>query len=52
MHTEADEMTHHVTTIPIIKARDRLTSLPEELSEDPGAIAVTRRGEPALAILP
>src|SRR5262245_13031260 len=38
--------------LPIIKARDRLTSLPEELAEDPGAIAVTRRGEPVLAILP
>ena len=38
--------------IPIIKARDRLTSLPEELAEEPGAIAVTRRGEPVLAILP
>jgi antitoxin YefM len=41
-----------VNQIPIIKARDRLTSLPEELSEEPGAIAVTRRGEPVLAILP
>jgi prevent-host-death family protein len=41
-----------VTKIPIIKARDMLTSLPEELAEEPGAIAVTRRGEPVLAILP
>jgi antitoxin YefM len=40
------------TQMPIIKARDRLTSLPEELAEEPGAIAVTRRGEPVLAILP
>ncbi|HEY6401189.1 MAG TPA: type II toxin-antitoxin system prevent-host-death family antitoxin [Blastocatellia bacterium] len=38
--------------LPIIKARDRLTSLPEELAEESGAIAVTRRGEPVLAILP
>ena len=38
--------------LPIIKARDRLTSLPEELAEEPGAIVVTRRGEPVLAILP
>jgi prevent-host-death family protein len=38
--------------LPIIKARDKLTSLPEELAEEPGAIAVTRRGEPVLAILP
>ena len=41
-----------VTQMPIIKARDRLTSLPEELEQEPGAIAVTRRGEPVLAILP
>ncbi len=41
-----------VHQLPIIKARDRLTSLPEELAEEPGAIAVTRRGEPVLAILP
>jgi prevent-host-death family protein len=41
-----------LTQLPIIKARDRLTSLPEELAEEPGAIAVTRRGEPVLAILP
>ncbi|MCI0389998.1 MAG: type II toxin-antitoxin system Phd/YefM family antitoxin [Acidobacteria bacterium] len=45
-------MTTALTQLPIIKARDRLTSLPEELAEKPGAIAVTRRGEPVLAILP
>ena len=45
-------MTKTAATMPIIKARDRLTSLPEELAEEPGAIAVTRRGEPVLAILP
>jgi len=38
-------------SVPIIKARDKLTSLPEELERKPGAIAVTRRGEPVLAIL-
>ena len=37
--------------LPIIKAREKLTSLPEELAERPGAVAVTRRGEPVLAIL-
>ena len=37
--------------LPIIKARERLTSLPEELAETPGTVAVTRRGEPVLAIL-
>ena len=41
-----------VTSISIIKARGRLTSLPEELERAPGAIAVTRRGAPVLAILP
>jgi PHD/YefM family antitoxin component YafN of YafNO toxin-antitoxin module len=41
-----------MTKLPIIKARNRLTSLPEELAENPGAIAVTRSGEPVLAILP
>ncbi len=41
-----------VASMPIIKVRDKLTSLPEELEREPGAIAVTRRGEPVLAILP
>ena len=41
-----------VVSIPIIKARHRLTSLPEELALEPGAVAVTRLGEPVLAILP
>jgi len=45
-------MTKTTASMPIIKARDRLTTLPEELAEEPGAIAVTRRGEPVLAILP
>ncbi len=34
------------------QARHELTSLPERLAEEPGAVAVTRRGEPVLAILP
>jgi len=38
--------------MPIIKVRLRLTCPPDELAEDPGAIAGTRRGKPALAILP
>ncbi|MGH9839340.1 MAG: type II toxin-antitoxin system Phd/YefM family antitoxin [Blastocatellia bacterium] len=41
-----------LVSIPIIKARQKLTSLPEELALEPGAVAVTRRGEPVLAILP
>ncbi len=38
--------------MPIIDARNKLTSLPEKLQRRPGAISVTRRGEPVLAILP
>ncbi len=38
--------------IPITSARHELTSLPERLAEEPGAVAVTRRGKPVLAILP
>ncbi len=38
--------------IPITEARHELTSLPERLGEEPGAVAVTRRGKPVLAILP
>ncbi len=38
--------------IPITSARHELTSMPERLAEDPGAVAVTRRGKPVLAILP
>ncbi len=38
--------------IPITTARHELTSLPERLSAEPGAVTVTRRGKPVLAILP
>lgn len=40
-------------TIPIIQARKRLTSLPEEFAREPetGAVAVTRRGKPVLAVM-
>lgn len=37
--------------LPIIEARNKLTTLPEELERKPGAVAVTRRGKPVLAIL-
>jgi prevent-host-death family protein len=42
-----------VRSLPIIEARNRLTKLPEELARNPkrGAIAVTRRGKPVLALL-
>ena len=38
--------------IPITEARHELTSLPERLAKEPGAVPVTRRGKPVLAILP
>ena len=41
-------------SIPIIQARNQLTSLPEQFEQEtePEAVAVTRRGRPVLAILP
>jgi len=39
-------------TMPITEARKKLTALPEELSEKPRAISVTRKGKPVLAVLP
>jgi antitoxin YefM len=41
-----------VKDIPITTARHELTSLPEILEKDPGAVAITRRGKPVLAVLP
>jgi prevent-host-death family protein len=38
--------------IPITEARHELTSLPERLAEEPGAVAITRRGRPVLAVMP
>jgi prevent-host-death family protein len=37
--------------LPITEARHALTSLPERLAEDPGAVAITRRGKPVLAVM-
>lgn len=41
-------------SIPIIEARNKLTTLPEEFEREPdmGAVTVTRRGKPVLAIMP
>ena len=41
-------------TMPIMEARKKLTSLPEDFEQDKDAdvIAVTRRGRPVLAVLP
>jgi antitoxin YefM len=41
-----------IKDIPITTARHELTSLPELLEKDPGAVAITRRGRPVLAVLP
>ena len=39
-------------SIPIIEARKKLTSLPEELEKKPGeTLAITRRGKPVLALM-
>jgi len=37
-------------TMPIIQARNALTSLPEQLGQD-GAVAITRRGKPVMAVM-
>jgi antitoxin YefM len=38
--------------ISITEARHQITSLPERFAKEPGAVSVTRRGEPVLAIMP
>ena len=38
--------------LSISEARNQLTSMPESLEKEPGAVAVTRNGKPVLAILP
>jgi antitoxin YefM len=41
-------------TMSIVEAQNKLISLPEDFEEDPkmGAVAVTRRGKPVLAVMP
>jgi prevent-host-death family protein len=41
-----------VKDIPMMEARRELTSLPERLGKESGAVAVTRRGKPVLALMP
>jgi antitoxin YefM len=41
-----------VKDIPITTARHALTSLPEQLEQEPSAVAITRRGKPVLVVLP
>ena len=38
--------------MPIVEARNELTSLPERLGHTHDTVTVTRRGKPVLAILP
>ena len=38
--------------IPIVKARALLSQLPERLSADNRAVALTRHGKPVLAVMP
>ena len=41
-------------TLPMVEARNKLTTLPEQFAKNPDvdAVVVTRRGLPVLAILP
>lgn len=41
-------------TMPMIEARRKLTSLPEEFDHDPEkqTVVITRRGKPVLAVMP
>ena len=41
-----------MTTLAIMEARRKLTTLPEMLQRTPGAVKVTRHGKPVLAVLP
>jgi len=41
-----------IKDIPMMVARRELTSLPERLGKESGAVAVTRRGKPVLALMP
>jgi len=41
-----------VREMPITEARNALTSLPARLAREPGAVVLTRRGRPVLALLP
>lgn len=40
-----------IRELPIARAREELTSLPERLATEETALAVTRRGRPVLAIM-
>ncbi len=43
---------YHTEQMSIVNARAKLTQLPEILSEDNRAVALTRHGKPVLALMP
>ncbi|MCY3691250.1 MAG: type II toxin-antitoxin system Phd/YefM family antitoxin [Chloroflexota bacterium] len=48
----ASEWEMDTEQMPIVKARAMLTQLPEILSEESRALALTRHGKPVLALMP
>lgn len=38
--------------LSMTQARQGLTTLPEDLAQHPGAVVITRRGKPVLAVMP
>ena len=43
---------YETENIPIVKARAMLSQLPEQLSAENRAVALTRHGKPVLAVMP
>jgi antitoxin YefM len=43
-----------IRAMPMLETRMKLTRLPEDFEQDPdlGAVAITRRGKPILAVMP
>ncbi len=45
-------MIKELKTVSMSEARNELTSMPELLEKQHGAVAITRRGKPVLALMP
>ena len=45
-------MIKELKNVSMSEARNELTSMPELLEKQPGAVAITRRGKPVLALMP
>jgi len=45
-------MIKELKNVSMSEARNELTSMPEFLEKQPGAVAITRRGKPVLALMP